>query len=74
MGLATGAWWALAVALIVAGPVLSDGINDPALPDFELILIYATAGALSIGLGVGITKPAGVLRRKRDGVSPSKGA
>ena len=67
VGLAAGRWWALAVALVVVVPVLNDGINDPEIPDSALILVYTTAGALSIGLGVGLTKLAGVLSRKRGG-------
>jgi hypothetical protein len=74
VGLATGTWWALPVALLVAIPILSDGINDDTIPDFDLIVFEATAGALSIGLGVGLTKLAGALRRKRDGASASEGA
>ena len=72
LGLATGTWWALAVALVVAVPIVTVPDIHDETSDFEWILFYATAGALSIGLGVGITQLAGLLSRKRGGAGASE--
>ena len=65
IGLVAGAWWPLALAVVVPVYVLADGTNDADIPDSALIFVYGVVGVLSVTAGVAVAKLPALLWSRR---------